>query len=225
MVKYRKRPFLYGWRKIVNVSFGMVAVTFLLFMVFNYSEYISVEDQWPTFLFFLSYSVLIAVYFSNADVRNIWFGVKFRHFIPRFFVFFVPSFIILFVIMKSIFGLTSSVPFYNLVFEVPIIILLMFFFVVSALETAVWQGFLDDPDKSGVGLPYSSLLAGLFHMNTWEGPILLVVFSSGLLFLGLSYFNWLFRKDRFDVVPAMALHFAFDLAFLISVVLAGGNLQ
>lgn len=218
-----KKPFFYGAGKILKVSFGTLTIAYLLFMIFNYYEYIPVDKQGSYLIMFMSYALLTAVVFGNADIRNVLFKIKATTFLKRFALHFIPLFVIFYLIMSALEGV-DVLPFRDVIVGLPIYIILTAFFIYAVLESAVWQGYLDNWNKSGVGVPWSSISAGIFHLNVWPGPWWLVVPTATIWFMCISYYNHRFKKFEDDIVPAVAFHTAFELAFLLILTIVGGAL-
>jgi hypothetical protein len=203
-----------NWKNITKVSFGLVAVLFLLWLVFHTTQYVPDDQKDFWIIVFLSYGVLTSVIFGNADVRNRLFNVKFVKLFPRialFFCVFLVIFYFMFHIVdpleQSLFGVLRNIPFWLAVVHA---------FVFATLESAVWQGYLDYE----LGHPWSELTAGVFHWGVWTGGAFIVIPSAALLFAVFSGVNWYFRKDKNDIAPAIGTHIAFNfvkLGILLSV--------
>lgn len=84
-------------------------------------------------------------------------------------------------------------------------------------NSTIWQGYLDHPE-SKVGQPWSSLIAGIFHIFVWQGTKLFIFISASILFAIFSLINWYFRKDKDDLAPAIGFHTAYNHLKMLSLV-------
>lgn len=204
----KRQPYFKNWKNILSISFGLVYVLFLTWLLFHTSQYVpeGQEDYW--FKVFLGYGILNSIIFGNADMRNKLFNVKFIRFLPRFFIFFVVSLLIYYFILKyfdpfeeTLFGLLGNVPIWLAVIHA---------LVFATTESVIWQGYLDQK----IGHPWSEISAGLFHWGIWSGGAIIVIVSATVLFGIFSLVNWYFRDDLNDVAPAIGNHTAFNFVKL-----------
>jgi hypothetical protein len=164
------------------------------------------EDFW--LMVFISYGVLLSVIMGNADIRNKLFDVTVVEFVPRFMLFFIPSLFIFYGIMNFVDPLQYTL--FGILSNVPIWLMMTHALVFATIESAVWQGYLDQK----VGHPWSELIAGIFHYGVWAGAAFIVIPSAALLFAIFSVANWYFRNSQKDLAPAIAVHTAFNFVKL-----------
>lgn len=209
-----KQGYFDNWKRIKVVSFGLIYVLFLLWLIFHTGQFVPEADKDLWFNYLIGYGLLNALIFGVADVRNKLFDVKLVDFVPRFLIFFFGSLFVFYLLLTYVDPLNT--PIFSLLSAVPTYLLILHAMVFATTESAVWQGFLDDK----LGHPWSELSAGIFHYGIWTGSPLIVIPSAGLLFAGFSYVNFRFRNSKNDLVPAIASHTAFNfvkLGILLSV--------
>lgn len=202
-------------KKAMNISFGIVTVFFLLWLIFHTSQYVPEgrEDFW--LIIFLSYGILLSLVFGNADLRNKLFDIRFIDSVPRLLMYFFFGLIFFYFLLSFVDPLEGSL--FGILSAIPLWLAAIHAFVFATIESVVWQGYLDYK----VGLIASPLIAGIFHYGVWTGGAFLVIFSAGLLFLFFSTVNWYFRVNKNDVIPAIGVHTAYNfikLGILLSVV-------
>lgn len=203
-----RRSFFRDSRNIFVVSYGLVYVFFLLWLIFNPHLFVPEGQESYWFRVFIGYGLLNALIFSNADMRNKLFNVKLTKFVPRFLIFFFVSIVIFYVILTGFDPFDFR--FFEVLSNVPIWLAMIHAMVFATTESVVWQGYLDHK----IGAPWSQLTAGVFHVGVWTGSFLFVTFSAGFLFMIFSLTNWYFRKNKDDVIPAIGVHSAFNFVKL-----------
>lgn len=200
-----RKPFFRNWKNIKNLSLGIVYVLFNLWIIFH-DEYFPEPLREPWIKVLISYGLLNTLIISNADLRNKLFDVNFFKFIPRFFLYLIP-FLFIFYFLLIYFDPLYQTSLNQLMQNVPLWLALIHALTFATTESIIWQGFLDEK----VGLPWSSLIAGIFHYGIWEGTGIFVILSASLLFLFFSFIHWYFRKNNKDFAPVIACHTAFNL--------------
>lgn len=194
--------------KITKVSIGLVATMAFLWIMFHTQQYIP-DGQKDYFLtVFLMYGVFGAFVFGNSDTRNKLYNVQFTRFLPRFLIFFSISFILFSIIIAKLNIFDSS--YLSFLSGIPLWLAIIHALVYATIESAVWQGYLDDK----LGHPWSELSAGLFHFGVWTGGAVLVILSATVLFFIFSFTNWRFRDNQNDLAPAIGVHSAFNIVKL-----------
>lgn len=211
-----KEPYFSNWKKIFIISYGLVYIFFNLWVIFHIPEFVAYENQDVWFKIFISYGLLNALIFSNADMRNKLFNIKLTDFIPRFIIFLIPSLIFFSIILTRIENVVVS-PF-DLISQVPLWLGLTHALTFATTESVIWQGYLDHK----IGHPWSEMTAGIFHLYIWTGTPLIVFISATLLFAMFSIFHWRFSKSRKDLAPVIAFHTAFNIIKLGLLITLGG---
>lgn len=210
-----RQGYFSNWRNVFGISFGLVYVLFTIWVIFHVPQWVPPESQNLMYKTLIAYAILNTIIFANADIRNKLFKVKLIHFIPRFLIFFVISLFIFIVVLARVDPLGPAA--YQILASVPLWLLILHALVFATTESAIWQGFLDEK----IGRVPSAIVFGLFHLSMWPGNSLFVVFSAALLCTFFSYVNWRFRTSKNDLVPAIAVHTAYNLVklgLLVSVV-------
>jgi hypothetical protein len=210
----KREPYFSNWKKIKNVSIGLVYVFFTLWLIFHTNQYVpeGQEDFW--FRIFIGYGLLNALIFGSADLRNKLFNVKFTKFLPRVLLFFGVALVVFYLILSKVDPIAGSLM--NVLGNIPLWLASVHAVVFAITESVVWQGFLDYK----IGHPWSELVAGVFHYGIWAGSFIPVVLSAGFLFMIFSVTNWYFRKDKNDLAPAIGVHTAYNfikLGIMLSV--------
>jgi hypothetical protein len=200
----KREPYFSNWKRIKNVSIGLVYVFFTLWLIFHTNQYVPAgqEDFW--FRVFIGYGLLNALIFGSADLRNKLFNVKFTDFLPRVAIFFAISLIVFYLILSRVDPTAQSLM--VTLTAIPVWLAAIHAVVFAITESVVWQGFLDYK----LGHPWSELVAGLFHFGIWSGSAFVVIISASVLFMIFSLVNWYFRKDKNDLAPAIGTHVAFN---------------
>jgi hypothetical protein len=211
----KRKGFFSNWKNIKSVSFGLVYVFFMLWLIFNTSQFIPADRVNDLYRVLIGYGLLNAVIFGIEDIRNKLFNVKFIKFLPRLFLFTLGG-IIVFYFLLARFELESG-GLFDLISNVPIWLMFIHGLIFATTETAIWQGYLDEK----IGQPWSAIVAGLFHWGVWTGSAFFVIITASLLFMMFSLVNWYFRKDKDDLAPALGVHFAYNLIKLGLIVSAG----
>jgi len=206
-----RKPYFRDYKKVFRVSFGLIAVLGYAFLLFHTAQFVesSKANFWWTAI--ISYSVMLSLIMGVPTMRNKLFNVSVFKFFFRFVIFYIPSFILL----KLLLGILPSVPalgILGLLSTIPAWLLFVHGFVFALIESVIWQGFLDYE----IGHPWSELIAGVFHWGVWQGGAIVVIPSAALLFAVFSVVNWYFRKNTDDIAPASALHTAYNHLKLIS---------
>jgi hypothetical protein len=211
-----RKGFFSNWKNITQISIGLVYILFLSWLIFHTLDFVPLEQYDYWFKVFISYGILNALIIGSADIRNKLFSVRLIDFAPRFLMFFSVSIILFYFMLQFIDPTGSSI--FTLLTDIPVWLAIIHAFVFATTESVIWQGFLDYK----VGVPASAFIAGLFHWGIWEGSAFVVIPAATLLFLFFSFVNWYFRKNTNDVVPAVAVHTAWNLVKLGSLVALGG---
>jgi hypothetical protein len=200
-----KSGFFANWKNIKKISFGLVTTLFLIWLIFNTAHFVPASQKDNMLIAFISYGILGAMVFAFADIRNKLFNINFWKSLPRFFLFFIISLIGFYVILKFTSPVDTS--FSELLSSVPVWLAMIHCFVYATIESAVWQGFLDDV----VGRIFSCIIAGLFHMFVWGGSVFFAFLGSAILFLIFSFIHYYFRKNKNDLIPVIAVHTAYNI--------------
>ena len=213
-----KKGFLSGYGKIGAISLGLAYILFNLWAVFNVKTIFPGADQAFWFRVFISYAVLAVFVIAIPTTRKRLFSIKFVDFLPRFALWFGIGFILFSIFIAKIYPFNENL--IHLLASVPISLALVHAFTIAMTESILFQGYLDHK----VGIPWSPLIAGLFHLGVWSGGTWWIILTSGGLFLFFSFVNYTFRKNENDISPAVGTHFAFNMVKLGLVAIAGGML-
>ena len=205
----------FGLGKFLSISFGLLTSLLLLWLVFNAFIFNTAELSVLDVVLFLSYGLLGVYVFANADIRNKLYNISFFKSLPRFLLFFGSSLIVFYLIL----GVVDPLPnvLFGIASGIPIWILIVHAFVFATVESAFFQGYLDQR----IGIFGSCITAGLFHMLIWSGSPLQNFIGASFLFLIFSTCHWYFRKNTNDLIPVIAIHTAYNfikLALILSVV-------
>lgn len=199
-----KTGYFSNWKNVFQISLGLVVVLFLSWLVFHTSQYVPAEHKDSWLIVFISYGVLASMIFGVSDIRAKLFDIKFVDFLIRGSVPFVISLFAFFYLFT--YFEPADYTLFDVLSNVPTWLLILHAFVFATLESAIWQGYLDQK----VGHPWSELVAGVFHWGIWSGGAVIVIFSASLLFALFSYVNYRFSINKNDIVPAIAVHTAFN---------------
>lgn len=204
-----------GFKKFLNISFGLITTLLLLWLIFNAFIFETAQLSVLDVVLFLSYGLLGVYVFANADIRNKLYNIPFFKSLPRFALFFFSSLIL----FHLLFGIINPLPdtALSILTGIPTWILIVHAFVFATVESAFFQGYLD----YRIGIIGSCIVAGLFHMLIWTGTPLQNFFGASILFLGFSTVNWYFRQNKSDLIPVIAVHTAYNfikLALILSLV-------
>jgi membrane protease YdiL (CAAX protease family) len=212
-----REPYLGNAKNVFQISFGLVTVLFLAWLIFHTHQYIPEGDRAFWNGVFISYGVFMSIIYGNADIRNKLFNTPLRKFLPRFMLFFGVSLIAFYFILGFVDPLEHSL--FGLLSTIPVWLAMIHAFVFATIESAIFQGFLDEK----IGRPASAITAGIFHWGIWTGGAIVVIPSAALLFSGFSFINWYFRKDKNDLAPAIGSHTAFNFVKLGIILSTGGG--
>ena len=212
----KKRGSFFNWRKGLTISYGIAYVFFTLWVIFHIPDYFppGTHEMWYKVL--IGYGILNAIIFANADIRNKLFNVKLTEFLPRFLLFFVVFIVFFYFTLQLVDPLGAG--FFDLVKSVPLWLAVIHSLVFATTESAIWQGWLDER----IGVPWSSMLAGIFHLGIWSGGAVIVFLGATGLFMFFSFVHWLARKSKKDLAPVIGCHSAFNFVKLGLLVSAGG---
>lgn len=213
----REEGFFSRFGNIKTISIGIVYVLFNLWVIFHADQYFpeGMADEWLKVL--MMYGFLNLLVLGNADLRNKLFNVKLTRFLPRFIFFFIIFMFFFYYILKWIDPLQGST-FFQMMQNVPLWLAIIHAFTFATTESIVWQGFLD----LKIGIPWSSITAGVFHYGIWEGSFLVVVLSASLLFLFFSFVHHQLKKGKNDFAPVIGCHAAFNFVQLGFMLGSGG---
>ncbi len=205
-----KEKFFGNWKNFRNISLGLVASLFLSWLIFNTFAFVpdGQEDKW--LLIFLSYSTFMGITFGSADARSKLYNTNFFKSIPRFLLFFIPAFFVLYFLLQLVEPAYSGSSVIEILRNIPVWLAIINAFVFATFESSVWQGLLD----YRMGRIASPISAGIFHMFIWSGGVFMIIPVVTFLFMGFSWFNWYFRKDKNDLIPAIAIHTAYNFLIL-----------
>lgn len=211
---YSKR---FGIGKFLNISFGLITSLLLLWLIFNSFIFSSSDGELSLLnvITFLSYGMLGVYVFANADIRNKLYNLPFFRSIPRLILFFSVALVGFYFLLGVVDPFPDTA--LNILTGIPVWILVVFAFVYATIESAFFQGYLDEK----WGIFGSMLTAGAFHMLIWTGTPLMNFFGASLLFLFFSSCHWYFRRNRNDLIPVIAIHTAYNfikLALILKVV-------
>jgi hypothetical protein len=196
-----------GFKKLSTISFGLVASIFLLWAMFNSASFVPAGQGVRYALIFLGYGVLGSYVFTHTDINTSLFRTPFFKNIPRFLFYFAISFFVTYSLFRvsGVSFLSSAVSIFA---GVPLYLMMIHAFIFATVESMFWQGFLD----KRVGILFSALIAGLFHMFIWEGGVLTNLFASAFLFFIFStahhYINKSYKSE--NLVPVIAIHTAYN---------------
>jgi len=205
----------FGISKGLKISWGLVMTLLVLFFLFNAFTLTGETSTLLDWTIFVSYGFLAVFVFATADIRNRLYNIPFFSSLPRFLLFFGLAMVAFYLILgvidpfpKAITGIFTGVNFFVLGF---------FLFIVSTIESAFFQGYL----QYKWGIFFSMLIAGVFHMFIWDGTPFLNFIGASFLFLFFSSAHWYFRRDKNDLIPVMAIHTAYNFIkyFLILAVI------
>lgn len=208
-----RQNFFSGTGKLFKISFGLVTTLFLLWLIFNLPHFTSEISTKDFLRVFLSYGVMASIIWANVDIRNKLFNISFLGSMLRFFLFLFPS--LFFFYFLNFYIDPTGENLFSILSTVPVGIALIHAFVFATVESAIWQGFLNEK----VGVLGSSLIAGLMHMYVWQTTPLFAIFGATLLFLFFSYVDYRFRLNKNDLIPVIAVHTAYNvikLGFLLN---------
>lgn len=169
---------------------------------------------WHWWRIITCYTVMLSLIMGVGDMRSKLFNVETLKFIPRFLLFYIPSVLLLSQLLKII---SPEGLIFGAIWELPKWLLFVHGFIIATIESTIWQGYLDHPE-SNVGQPWSSLIAGIFHIFVWKGTKIFIFISASLLFALFSFINWYFRKDKDDLAPAIGFHTAYNHLKMLSLV-------
>jgi hypothetical protein len=196
--------FFSGWKKITVVSYGLIYLFFNLWVIFHVNQYFpNNPDAW--FKIFVSYGLLNALIFANADLRNKLFDVKFIKFLPRMLIFTIVSSAIFMLLIHKIDPLAQST--FGAISTLPIWLVLVHCITFATTESIIWQGYLDNQ----IGQPWSALTAGFFHWGVWSGGALVVIIGAGILFTIFSLVHYYLKKNNSDFAPVIGVHTGWNL--------------
>lgn len=199
-----------GWKKIKNISIGIVYIFFISWVMFHTTQYFPAGQQEQWLKVVIMYGLLNAMAFGVPDIRNKLFSWRLIKFVPRMAFFFVLGLLFFYMVLRVYgdFGNSGL----SMLLQVPLWLALTHALIFSLTETAIWQGYLDNK----LGHPWSELSAGLFHYGIWSGGVLMVMFSAGSLFFIFSFANYKLRKNKTDLSPAAGIHTAWNVLKLVS---------
>jgi hypothetical protein len=197
-----------NWSKVKSISIGLVITGFIIWIIFHTGQYVpeGSEDHWQTVL--IMYGLMSAMIFGNSDIRNKLYNVELLRFFPRFILFFLVGVTGFFILLQYYDEFGNSL--LNVLNTVPVWLALIHAFVFAAVESAIWQGYLDGK----IGHPASELVAGFFHWGVWSGGAISVIISAGLLFTVFSLANYFFADNKNDLAPAIGIHAAWNVVKL-----------
>lgn len=206
-----REPYFKNWKNIFVISYGLVVSLFFLFLIFNTGKFFpGKEDMF--FKIFLSYGLLFSIVYGNTDTRNRLFNIQLRQFAPRFVLFFIGFLLFFYLILSYFDPLKGSL--FGLLSQIPIWLLVVHAFVFATIESAFWQGFLDER----IGHPWSEISAGVFHMFVWSGNVFIILIGATFLFAFFSFVHWYFRRNKNDLSAVIGCHTAYNYVKLAMVV-------
>jgi hypothetical protein len=213
----KREPYFAGLKRIKTVSYGLIYIFFLLWLIFHTEQVVPSNQTDFWFKILIGYGLLNALVFGVPDIRNKLFNTKLTEFFPRFVLWFSIGLVFFYVLLAYADPLLDS-SFYEILASVPIWLLVLHAFVFATTESAVWLGYLDHK----IGHPWSELSAGIFHFGIWTGGAVFVIISAGLLFAFFSLTNHYLSKNKNDLSPAIGFHTAYNYVKLGILVSAGG---
>jgi len=205
-----------NWKKIQGVSYGIVYLLFIMWVIFNLHKFVPSDQQELYFAVFVPYAILNVIIIGSADMRNKLFNVKLIEFLPRLILY---TFIFL-TLFYFVFARSANDPnsLFGLLGGLPLWLILSQAFIFATTESILWQGYLDDL----LGRPFSAISAGVFHMFIWQGEWWFIIVSAGLLFAFFTVVHLFLRKNKNDFAPVIGCHLAYNLIKLGLFVSAGG---
>lgn len=210
----KREPFFNGLNNFGKISFGLVTVLVYSFILFNTSQFVPADEVDYWWRIITCYTVMLCLVMGVGDMRSKLFNIETFKFLPRFILFYIPSTLLLSQLLKII---SPEGLIFGALWELPKWLLFVHGFVIATIESTIWQGYLDHPE-SNVGQPWSSLIAGVFHLFVWKGTKIFIFISASLLFALFSFINWYFRKDKDDLAPAIGFHTAYNHLKMLSLV-------
>jgi len=211
-----------GFRKFKAISFGLVAALFLLWAIFNSFTFVPEGQETKWLLVFLSYGILGTYVFARDDLRDKLFNIGFF----RAMIYFIPALIISLIAFYFIFGLVNPLPqvALSILIGIPLWLSAVHAFIFATVETSFWQGHLDGK----VGILFSIISAGIFHMFIWTGPAWLNFLGAAFLFLFFSMVHLFFggfkstAQQSKALIITIAVHTAYNFIKLGIILKIGG---
>jgi hypothetical protein len=206
-----REPFFKGVGSIYKVSFGVVTVFLYTFILFNTAQFVSSEhiSFWNTTL--LGYMVFLCLAIGVSDARSKLFSVSTISFIPRFALFFIPSFYIFGILFNS-FEFMAGAGLFKILLTLPKWLFFVHTFVFVVIESTVQVWAMEHTKLGRVG---TSMAFGFMHIFVWVGPLFLNFVLASLLFLFFFYVHWRFSKNKNDIAPLCGVHGGYNVAQMI----------
>jgi hypothetical protein len=196
------------WKKVKNVSFGVIYIFFNLWVIFNVPNFVPADQVSFWYRVFISYGILNSILFANADMRNALFNTRLVDFLPRFLVS-CGLFLVFFYFVLAVTGGLFTVSLFQILGSVPLWLALIHALTFATTESVIWQGYLDYE----IGHPWSEMVAGLFHLFIWTGAPIIVFISATILFAFFSLVN-LYYGSKNDLAAVIGCHFSFNIVKL-----------
>lgn len=198
-----KKPFFRDWKKFLAISFGLVYILFMIWTFVHVPEYFPEGQHNHWYLVMSSYIVINTLLFSNADIRNRLFNVKFIKMLPKLLMAFFGSLIFFYIVLKRYDPFQYE--FFSLLAAVPVWLAL-----VHGITFATTESLLQVYLTERIGPIGMAIFMGILHYGIWSGGALFVVIGAGTLFLLFQFVHYIWSDGPYDFAAIIGVHTAFN---------------